>query len=162
MAWCLTVPSYYITWSSVDLSLMDFCDTHLRSISKIGLMLRECWKYQFAKSVWTRSTPRAQPPAAPSLKSMKQYSSVKQSSLLPLVSISWKFHECPSIRYSVMLRTYTDPEYRNPCIQGVKPIIPTTFQIAPFVITDKSWKFHENVLMDFTARCVLMGYRETS
>ena len=49
------------------------------------------------------------------------YSSVKQCSLLLLVSISWKFHECPSIRYSVMLPANTDPENRkkNPVSKGL-------------------------------------------
>ena len=80
------------------------------------------------------------------------YSSVKQCSLLLLVSISWKFHECSSIRYYVMLPTTTDPGNRKKelCVQGVNPIIPQMFQIVSCVIANTSCKFHENPLFNFT------------
>ena len=75
----------------------------------------------------------------------------EKCSLLLLVSISWKFHEFTSKRYSVMLPTNTDPDNKKgPYAQGVTLIIPKIFQIVPCVIANISWKFHENPLIDFT------------
>ena len=78
------------------------------------------------------------------------YSSVKQCSLLLLVSISWKFYECPSGILWCRQQTRTKKIKKEPYAQGVIPIIPKMFQIVPFVIANISWKFHENTLIDFT------------
>ena len=53
-----------------------------------------------------------------------------------------------------MLLTNMDPENREknePCIQGVNSIIPKMFEIVACVIPDQSWKFHENLFINFTA-----------
>ena len=74
----------------------------------------------------TRSTPRAQTSAMPSLKSVKQSTQAWNS-------VAYCFL-CPN------------PE---PCVQGVKPTILQMLQIVPCVIANISWRFHENPL-DFT------------
>ena len=79
------------------------------------------------------------------------YWSVKQWRLLLLVSLSWKFHECPSIRYSVTLPTNTDPENRKRNrVLGVKLIIAKMLQFVPYVKANISWKFYKNPCIYFT------------
>ena len=51
-----------------------------------------------------------------------------------------------------MLPTNTDPGNRKkePCVQGVKPIIPKMSQNVLCVMDNISWIFHENPLIDIT------------
>ena len=96
----------------------------------------------------TRSIPRAQTSAAPSLKSMKQsiqaWNNVEYCSLIPY-PYTEKF---TNVHPSVI--PWCCEQTRTRCIQRVKPTFPYLFQIVPCNIADLSWKFHENSLFDFT------------
>ena len=62
---------------------------------------------------------------------------------------SWKFNEYPSICYSVMLLTNTNPEIEK-LYPSDKRTIPKMSQIVPRVTADLSWKFHENPFIHYT------------
>ena len=69
-----------------------------------------------------------------------------QKHLLLLVSISWKFHECPFIRNSVMLSTNSDSENRkrNPVSKWLNrssPNVPDCSLCHSQNILKISWKF---------------------
>ena len=100
----------------------------------------------------TRSTPRAQTSAMPSLKSVKQsteaWNSVAYYFLCQYPENIMNTH--PSGIPLCCQQTRTQKIKKEPFAQGVKPIIPKMFQIVPCVIANISWRFHENPLIYFT------------
>ena len=101
----------------------------------------------------TRSTPRAQTSATPSLKSVKQstqvWNNVVYCFLCPYPENFMNVH--PSgITWRCQQAQTQEIEKKKLCVQGVKPIIPQMFQIVSCVIANTSCKFHENPLIDFT------------
>ena len=100
----------------------------------------------------TRSTPRAQTSATPSLKRVKQstqaWNSVAYCFLCPYPGNFMNVH--PSSITWCCQQTRTQEIGKGTLCPGVKLIIPKMYQIVSCVIANISWKFHENPLIDFT------------
>ena len=106
----------------------------------------------YTKQSITRSIPRAQTSATPSLKSVKQsiqaWNSVANCFLCPYPENFMNVHSS-GIPWCCQ-QTRTQKIKKQPFAQGIKPIIPKMFQVVPCAIANISWKFHENSFIDFT------------
>ena len=101
----------------------------------------------------TRSTPRAQTSAVPSLGNMKQsiqaWNTLANCYLCPYPKISGIISIHMSL-HNVAIKEGPKNRKKVSCIQGVTWIILKIFQIVPCVTVNLSWKFHENLPIHFT------------